>query len=90
MELVLVNLFQVKRNKENRDNSPTKYDIKDELVIADMVKSGYYSELFLQSEPYRALRQLMTSREFMNKQMSAIVTSCIVGQTSISLNLGVF
>jgi transposase len=73
LELVLVNPLQVKRNKENRDNSPTKNDVKDALVIADMVKNGYYSELFLQSEPYRALRQLVTSRDFMNKQMSAIV-----------------
>lgn len=73
LELVLVNPFQVKRNKENRDNSPTKNDIKDALVIADMVKNGYYSELFLHAEPYRALRQLVTCREFMNKQMSAIV-----------------
>jgi transposase len=72
-ELVLVNPFQVKRNKENRDNSPTKNDIKDALVIADMVKNGYYSELILQSEPYRALRQLVNTREFINKHMSAVV-----------------
>ncbi|MBP1907807.1 transposase [Paenibacillus turicensis] len=73
LELVLVNPFQVKRNKENRDNSPTKNDIKDALVIADMVKNGYYSELFLHAEPYRALRQLVNTREFISKQMSTVV-----------------
>jgi len=73
LELVLVNPFQVKRNKENRDNSPTKNDIKDALVIADMVKNGYYTEANLQSEPYRALRQLVTTREFINKHMSAVI-----------------
>ncbi|OMD33844.1 IS110 family transposase, partial [Paenibacillus borealis] len=54
LELVLVNPFQVKRNKENRDNSPTKNDVKDALVIADMVKNGYYSDVYLHAESYRA------------------------------------
>ncbi|MBJ6359718.1 hypothetical protein ACFOQM_00030 [Paenibacillus sp. GCM10012307] len=43
------------------------------LVIADMIKNGYYTEANLQSEPYCALRQLVTTREFINKQMSAVV-----------------
>ncbi|QMV41201.1 IS110 family RNA-guided transposase [Cohnella cholangitidis] len=72
MELVLVNPLQVKRNKENRDNSPTKNDIKDALVIADMVKNGYYSELHLLPDQYRALRQLSTCREFVVKQFSSV------------------
>lgn len=73
LELVLVNPFQVKRNKENRDNSPTKNDIKDALVIADMVKNGYYTETHIQAEPYRALRQLVSTREFVVKQISGVV-----------------
>jgi transposase len=37
-EVVLVNPHLVKKNKENRDNTPSKSDKKDALVIADMVK----------------------------------------------------
>jgi transposase len=72
-ELVLVNPFQVKRNKENRDNSPTKNDIKDALVIADMVKNGYYSEVYIASEQFRALRVLVTSRESLVRQISSVL-----------------
>ncbi|GGD83684.1 hypothetical protein GCM10010911_47330 [Paenibacillus nasutitermitis] len=43
MEPVLVNPHLVKKNKENRDHTPSKSDHKDALVIADMVKNGYYS-----------------------------------------------
>ena len=42
-EVVFVNPHLVKKNKENRDNTPSKSDRKDALVIADMVKNGYYS-----------------------------------------------
>jgi len=72
MELVLVNPLQVKRNKENRDNSPTKNDVKDALVIADMVKNGYYSEVHLLPDQYRALRQLSASRDFIVKQYTSV------------------
>lgn len=73
LQLVLVNPFQVKRNKENRDNSPTKNDIKDALVIADMVKNGYYSEATIHDDQYRALRQLVSTRDFIIKQVSGVV-----------------
>lgn len=73
LELVLVNPFQVKRNKENRDNSPTKNDVKDALVIADMVKNGYYSDVYLHAGSYRALRQLVTTRDYISKQVSSVV-----------------
>ena len=43
IEVVTVNPHLVKRNKENRDNTQSKSDKKDALVIADMVKNGYYS-----------------------------------------------
>lgn len=40
IESVLVNPHLVKKNKENRDNAPSKSDRKDALVIADMIKNG--------------------------------------------------
>ncbi|MEJ9233382.1 IS110 family transposase, partial [Peribacillus butanolivorans] len=43
IEVVTVNPHLVKRNKENRDNTQSKSDKKDALVIADMVKNGYYA-----------------------------------------------
>ncbi|MCM3274346.1 IS110 family transposase, partial [Paenibacillus elgii] len=72
LELVLVNPFHVKRNKENRDNSPTKNDVKDALVIADMVKNGYYSEVRMLPESYQEIRQLVHAREFILKQSGAV------------------
>ena len=72
LEVVVVNPFQVKSNKENRDNSPTKNDSKDALVIADMVKNGYYSPLRLPTGNYQVLRILMSNREFVLKQFVSI------------------
>jgi transposase len=39
IEYVLINPHLVKKNKENRDNTPSKSDRKDALVIADMIKT---------------------------------------------------
>ena len=45
IEVVTVNSHLVRKNKENRDNTQSKSDKKDALVIADMVKNGYYLEV---------------------------------------------
>ncbi len=71
-EVVVTNPYQVSRNKENRDNSPTKNDVKDALVIADMVKNGYYAELRLPSCEYEALRILVDSRDFLTNQCVSV------------------
>ncbi|WP_141501711.1 IS110 family transposase, partial [Paenibacillus luteus] len=63
LEVVLVNPHLVKKNKENRDNTPSKSDIKDALVIADMVKNGYYSVMKETSEVFLELRVLIANRE---------------------------
>ncbi len=52
IEVVTVNPHLVKKNKENRDNTQSKSDKKDALVIADMVKNGYYSEVRYTSESF--------------------------------------
>jgi transposase len=72
LEVVVVNPYHVKKNKENRDNSPTKNDTKDALVIADMVRNGYYSELRLPTKAYKVLRETMSIREFVNKQRISV------------------
>lgn len=71
-EVVVVNPYHVKLNKENRDNSPTKNDVKDALVIADMVKNGYYSALRLPTGKFEELRILFSSREFAVKQFISV------------------
>ncbi|SFJ77609.1 Transposase [Paenibacillus sp. UNC496MF] len=62
-EVVLVNPHLVKKNKENRDNTPSKSDKKDALVIADMVKNGYYSFVRNTPEAFEELRVYLSNRE---------------------------
>src|SRR3954467_312814 len=69
IEVVTVNPHLVKRNKENRDNTQSKSDKKDALVIADMVKNGYYSEVRYTSEPFEKLRVLMSNRDVVVKRL---------------------
>jgi transposase len=69
MEVVTVNPHLVKRNKENRDNTQSKSDKKDALVIADMVKNGYYSFIRPSSESFEKLRVLMSNRDVIVKRL---------------------
>jgi transposase len=62
-QVVLVNPHLVKKNKENRDNTPSKSDKKDALVIADMVKNGYYSFTRITPEAFEELRVLLSNRD---------------------------
>lgn len=69
IEVVTVNPHLVKRNKENRDNTQSKSDKKDALVIADMVKNGYYSFVRPSSESFEKLRVLMSNRDVIVKRL---------------------
>ena len=69
IEVVLVNPHLVKKNKENRDNTQSKSDVKDALVIADMVKNGYYSFIRKKSETFEKLRILMANRDVVVKRL---------------------
>ncbi|MFB7305352.1 IS110 family RNA-guided transposase [Heyndrickxia sporothermodurans] len=69
IEVVTVNPHLVKRNKENRDNTQSKSDKKDALVIADMVKNGYYSFIRPTSESFEKLRVLMSNRDVIVKRL---------------------
>jgi transposase len=73
IEAVLVNPHLVKKNKENRDNTPSKSDPKDALVIADMVKNGYYSPVRFNPEAYEELRILMANRDSVSKRLNSTV-----------------
>ena len=63
IEVVLVNPLTTKRNKENRDNVPSKSDPKDALVIADVVSGGYYTASRPSDELFQRLRVLVKNRE---------------------------
>ncbi|MCY9140816.1 IS110 family transposase [Peribacillus frigoritolerans] len=69
MDVVTVNPHHVKRNKENRDNTQSKSDKKDALVIADMVKNGYYAFVRFTSESFEKLRVLMANRDVIVKRL---------------------
>ncbi|WP_420831215.1 IS110 family transposase [Paenibacillus lignilyticus] len=73
IEADLVNPHLVKKNKENRDNTPSKSDRKDALVIADMIKNGYYSPVRFHPEAYEELRILMANREKVTKRLNSTV-----------------
>jgi transposase len=64
LNVVMVNPATTKRNKENRDNSPSKSDPKDALVIADVVCRGYYYDYTRQASVFQRLRTVMSDREF--------------------------
>ncbi|MCL6573232.1 MAG: IS110 family transposase [Bacillus sp. (in: Bacteria)] len=69
IDVVTVNPYHVKRNKENRDNTQSKSDKKDALVIADMVKNGYYAIIRPTSESFEKLRVLMANRDVIVKRL---------------------
>jgi transposase len=73
IDVVTVNPYLVKRNKENRDNTQSKSDKKDALVIADMVKNGYYADVHSAPESFEKLRVLMSNRDVIVKRL----VSCI-------------
>ena len=69
VDVVTVNPHLVKRNKENRDNTQSKSDKKDALVIADMMKNGYYTFIHHSPESIEKLRVLMSNRDMVVKRL---------------------
>src|SRR6056297_818841 len=70
VKLVLVNPAYVKKSKELDDNSPTKNDLKDARVIAQLIKDGRYSEPNIPTGIYAEMRVAMTLRENMITEIS--------------------
>lgn len=62
IKLVQVNPLHVKKSKETLDNSPGKTDVKDALLIADLIAQGKYLTLVLPRGICAELRQLMGLR----------------------------
>lgn len=62
-EVVLVNRHLLKKNKENRNNTPLKSDKKDALVITNMVKNGLNSFIRNTLEAFEELRVFLSNRD---------------------------
>lgn len=72
MTLALVNPYHVKQTKELDDNSPTKNDRKDPKTIAKLVTEGRYSFPYMPEGIYADLRQAVSSRERIVKELNAL------------------
>jgi transposase len=68
--LVGVNPYHTKQAKELVDNSQTKSDPKDALVIATLIRGGNYFDTYLPEAEYAELRFLNTERQRIMKQIS--------------------
>ena len=68
--LVGVNPYHTKQAKELVDNSQTKSDPKDALVIAHLIRGGSYFDTYLPESEYAELRFLNTERQRLMKQKS--------------------
>jgi transposase len=69
-ELVGVNPYHTKQAKELDDNSQTKSDKKDALVIAHLIRDGRYFDTYLPDGEYAELRHLNTERQRLMKQLN--------------------
>ncbi|MBE2920155.1 IS110 family transposase [Anoxybacillus flavithermus] len=69
---VTVNPMHVKRSKELDDNSPTKNDVKDAKVIAQLVKDGRYSIPILPEGIYAELREGMKLHDMVTQDLYAV------------------
>jgi transposase len=72
IKIAIVNPMHVKKSKELDDNSPTKNDIKDARVIAQLVKDGRYAEPNIPQGVYADLRIAMDIRDQINKELNTV------------------
>ena len=72
INMVLVNPYHVKQIKELDDNSPRKTDQKDPKTIAKLVVDGSYSYPYLPEGIYADLREAVSSRERIVKEVNAV------------------
>jgi transposase len=72
IEVVLVNPTTTHRNKENRDNSPSKNDSKDALTIADVVSRGFYTDYYPHADALQFLKTTVHDREYWSKQAISV------------------
>ena len=72
IKFVVVNPMHVKKSKELDDNSPTKNDVKDAKVIAQLVKDGRYAEPNIPQGVYAELRVARKIRDLLSVDLQAV------------------
>jgi transposase len=72
IKFVVVNPSHVKKSKELDDNSPTKNDIKDAKVIAQLVKDGRYAEPNIPQGVYAELRGARKIRDLLSVDLQVV------------------
>lgn len=82
IRVVLVNPAHTKKSKELDDNSQTKNDKKDSLVIVKLVKDGRYFDTYLPEGEYAELRELTNSRNSILRMMNGVKNqaTCILDE----------
>lgn len=71
-KFVAVNPLHVKKSKELDDNSPTKNDVKDAKVIAQLVKDGRYAEPTIPQGVYAELRVAKKIRDLLTEDLQTV------------------
>ncbi|MFP3390378.1 IS110 family transposase [Brevibacillus sp. SIMBA_040] len=72
IHFVVVNPMHVKKSKELDDNSPTKNDVKDARVIAQLVKDGRYAVPNIPQGVYAELRVARKIRDLLSVDLQAV------------------
>jgi transposase len=72
IKFVAVNPLHVKKSKELDDNSPTKNDVKDAKVIAQLVKDGRYAEPTIPQGVYAELRVAKKTRDLLTDDLQTV------------------
>lgn len=72
IKIAIVNPMHVKKSEELDDNSPTKNDLKNARVIAQLVKYGRFVETNITQGVYANLRIAMDLREMLIKEVNSV------------------
>lgn len=75
ISLVGVNPYHVKQLKELEDNTQTKNDQKDALVIAHLIRDGRFFEIYMPDDDYADLRILRRHREQMSVNRKRVINN---------------
>lgn len=75
IKVVLVNPYHVKTSKELDDNTQTKSDPKDAMIIGRLVKDGRFFETYLPVGPWAELRVLSNTRSQLRAKLNAILNN---------------
>ena len=70
IEVVIINPLNTKRSKEMLDNSPSKNDAKDAMIIKELVERGYYLKPIKREGIYRKLQEGHVCLCRINKEMT--------------------